>query len=193
MIPGESRSISQIRDVNSVVANGCLWSCSRVYRHLWHPTQHRYRRCQATFFSGNSTASASASSDTGEGRQVCDVYLVILGLMAGVPPDGQRFYSQSQRADHKKYYSIYSQIDIPLNDRNNDNDAWNARPSTDSWHAGAAMGANEAQHRRQHSAAAYDEKYDSEPSYGVKRQDSDRSFAEPHRPIGNEQPYQYRQ
>ncbi|QRW24477.1 hypothetical protein RhiXN_11389 [Rhizoctonia solani] len=190
--------------VNSVVVMGAFGVAAAFI--AISGTRHNTAtdRCQATFFSGNSTASASASSDTGEGRQVCDVFTwVILGLMAGLWVTlaffqayllmVTRFYSQSQRADHKKYYSIYSQIDIPLNDRNNDNDAWNARPSTDSWHAGAAMGANEAQHRRQHSAAAYDEKYDSEPSYGVKRQDSDRSFAEPHRPIGNEQPYQYRQ
>ncbi|KAF8728483.1 long-chain-acyl-CoA dehydrogenase, partial [Rhizoctonia solani] len=190
--------------VNSVVVMGAFGVAAAFI--AISGTRHNTAtdRCQATFFSGNSTASASASSDTGEGRQVCDVFTwVILGLMAGLWVTlaffqayllmVTRFYSQSQRADHKKYYSIYSQIDIPLNDRNNDNDAWNARPSTDSWHAGAAMGANEAQHRRQHSAAAYDEKYDSEPSYGVKRQDSDRYFAEPHRPIGNEQPYQYRQ
>lgn len=105
-----------------------------------------------------------------------------------------RFYSQSQRADHKKYYTIYSTLDIPLNDRNPD-DVWNPRPSTDSWHAGA-MGANDAQHRRQPSAATYDEKYDPEPSYGVRRFDSDRTLAEPHRPIEGESgsaQYQYRQ
>jgi hypothetical protein len=186
-------------------------------------------RCETTFFSGNSTATASSlsSDDTGEGRQVCEVFTwVILGLMGGLwvtlacfqvclflaashaleyPFELQflqgylmlvtRFYSQSQRADHKKYYSIYSTLDIPLNDRSTD-DAWNARASTDSWHAGAAMGANEAQHRRQHSAATYDEKYDTEPSYGVRRLDSDRSLAEPHRPIPDEPgpaQYQYRQ
>ncbi|KAG8715670.1 hypothetical protein FRC11_001617 [Ceratobasidium sp. 423] len=161
------------------------------------------KRCQVAFFSGNSTASTSSTDDTGEGQQVCDIFTwVILGLMAGLWVTlaffqayllmVARFYSQSQRADHKKYYSIYSQLDIPLSDRNNDNDAWNPRPSTDSWHAGAAMGANEAQHRRQQSTATYDEKYDPEPSYGVRRVDSDRTLAEPHRPIGNEQ-YQYRQ
>jgi hypothetical protein len=42
-------------------------------------------RCQVNFFSGNSTASASSSDDTGEGRQICDVFTwVILGLMAGL-------------------------------------------------------------------------------------------------------------
>lgn len=92
-----------------------------------------------------------------------------------------RFYSQSQRADHKKYYSIYSTLDIPLNERSDD--AWNARPSTDSWHAGAAMGANDAQHRRQNSAATYDEKYDPEASYGVQRFPSERTLAEPHRAV----------
>jgi hypothetical protein len=95
-----------------------------------------------------------------------------------------RFYSQSQRADHKKYYSVYSTLGIPLNERNTD-DAWNARPSTDSWHAGAAMGANDAQHRRQNSAATFqdDEKYDQEPSYGVRRFESSRTLAEPHRAV----------
>ncbi|KAG9086091.1 hypothetical protein FRC06_003281 [Ceratobasidium sp. 370] len=155
-------------------------------------------RCQKSFFAGNNTP--GSSDDSGEGEQICEVFTwVILGLMGGLWVSllsfqsylllVTRFYSQSQRADHKKYYTIYSTLDIPLSDRQHADDAWNVRPSTDSWHAGAAMGANDAQyHRRQNSAATYadDEKYDSEPSYGVRRYESDRTLAEPHRAVTEE-------
>ncbi|KAG8782929.1 hypothetical protein FRC12_020303 [Ceratobasidium sp. 428] len=154
-------------------------------------------RCQTTFFAGNNEAGSTDNS--GEGEQICEVFTwVILGLMGGLWITllsfqsyllmVTRFYSQSQRADHKKYYTVYSTLDIPLHERqvSADNDAWNARPSTDSWHAGAAMGANDAQyHRRQNSAATYadDEKYvDAEPAYGVRRV-GERTLAEPHRAV----------
>ncbi|KAG9094689.1 hypothetical protein FS749_012006 [Ceratobasidium sp. UAMH 11750] len=157
-------------------------------------------RCEKSFFAADNNPGAGASNDdSGEGEQICEVFTwVILGLMGGLWVTllsfqsylllVTRFYSQSQRADHKKYYTIYSTLDIPLNDRQHD-DAWNVRPSTDSWHAGAAMGANDAQyHRRQNSAATYadDEKYDTEPSYGVRRYESDRTLAEPHRAVTEE-------
>ncbi|QRW05977.1 hypothetical protein RhiLY_11294 [Ceratobasidium sp. AG-Ba] len=154
-------------------------------------------RCQRTFFATSNPSAASSNDDSGEGAQICEVFTwVILGLMGGLWVTllsfqsylllVTRFYSQSQRADHKKYYTIYSTLDIPLNDRqNSDNDAWVVRPSTDSWHAGAAMGANDAQyHRRQNSGVSYadDEKYDTtEPAYGVRR-----TLAEPHRAVTEE-------
>ncbi|KAF8601765.1 hypothetical protein BDV93DRAFT_413209, partial [Ceratobasidium sp. AG-I] len=155
-------------------------------------------RCETTFFGGNSTLTGSGSQDTGEGEQVCEIFTwSILGVMGGLWVSlasfqacrflaayllmVTRFYSLSQRADHKKYYTIYSTLDIPLNERSDD--AWNVRPSTDSWHAGAAMGANDAQHRRQNSAATYDEKYDPDATYGVQRFPSERTLAEPHRAV----------
>ena len=59
-----------------------------------------------------------------------------------------RNYGVSQRADHTKYHSIYSAHDggdnIMLNNIrsgvNGEDEAWGARPSTDSWHPRAAHG-----------------------------------------------------
>lgn len=43
------------------------------------------KRCEVTFFSGNSTASSSTSNDSGEGKEICDIFTwVILGLMGGL-------------------------------------------------------------------------------------------------------------
>ena len=53
-----------------------------------------------------------------------------------------RWYSTSQLADHSKYYSIYSASapdGINLGERQAD--AWDPRPSTESWSGGAAPGA----------------------------------------------------
>jgi len=109
--------------------------------------------CDQSFFTSNNQTTTAQNSS--EGQQVCNVFTwVVLGVMGALLAVlfvvqtyftfVLRGYGATQRADHSKYHSIYSQPGtdqhIMLNDlpgappHPTAADEWDHRPSTDSWH-----------------------------------------------------------
>ncbi|KAG8783661.1 hypothetical protein FRC15_004766 [Serendipita sp. 397] len=106
--------------------------------------------CQTQFFGHNADGAIGES----EGYQVCNIFCwatlgvmgalwVLLFVVQSYLTFVLRNYGASQRADHIKYHSIYSAHDGDRNDimlnnvrsgNNGDDEPWDARPSTDSWH-----------------------------------------------------------
>jgi hypothetical protein len=105
--------------------------------------------CETNFFSGD----GGSTTEDNKGEQICNIFCwstlgvmatlwLLLFLVQSYFVLVLRNYGITQRADHTKYHSIYSTHDgdnnIMLNNvrsgNNGDEEAWNARPSTDSWH-----------------------------------------------------------
>jgi len=111
-------------------------------------------QCDSSFFGSGNQTTTTAQVDT-EGQQICNIFTwVVLGIMGALWvvlfilqtyfTFALRGYGTTQRADHSKYQSIYSQNgtdqNIVLNERagrtthTTAGDEWDVRPSTDSWH-----------------------------------------------------------
>jgi len=146
--------------------------------------------CETSFFStlANGTTTAAPPSNA-EGQIVCDIFTwtdiglmgglwVVFAIFQGYLILVTRFYKNSQQADHLKYYSIYSASGA-VDGANGDNillsertprpeqgDAWDARPSTDSW-SGAAHQPTSAHYRTpSHIPMVPEEKpYPAQPGY----------------------------
>ncbi|KAG8990853.1 hypothetical protein FRB90_001594, partial [Tulasnella sp. 427] len=142
-------------------------------------------KCVQDFFSSNSTSTAQASvgADDGQGPTICNIFTwvdvgimgafwIVMLIFQGYLLLVCRWYSASQLADHSKYYSIYSvnpPEGIALGERQRADDAWDPRPSTESWSGGAmSPGVNRSGfgvHSRQNSDAT-------ERAYGVSAADA---------------------
>ncbi|KAG8978605.1 hypothetical protein FRC05_009877 [Tulasnella sp. 425] len=154
--------------------------------------------CVQNFFAANATSADQAGvfADDGQGPTICNIFTwVSVGIMGGLWLimlifQGYlllvcRWYSVSQLADHSKYYSIYSvnpPDGIALGDRQRGEDAWDPRPSTESWsRGGMSPGATQPMfgagaHSRQNSDAmerpygvsAADAYAEKKPAYGYR-------------------------
>ncbi|KAG8928055.1 hypothetical protein FRC02_007418 [Tulasnella sp. 418] len=165
--------------VNAIVISlifgvGATWIIISATRH-----QPATDKCVNTFFAETPADETSAIASGGQGDTICSIFTwVDIGIMAGLWVVMAIFqgylilvchwYSVSQRADHSKYYSIYS-VNAPesegydLGARRPGDDAWDPRPSTDSWSGNAFSGnaaARYSDHARQPSDAT-------EKGYGV--------------------------
>jgi len=118
--------------------------------------------CEASFFAGDT----GTTTEDSKGEQICNIFCwstlgvmgalwVLLALVQTYFVLVLRNYGVTQRADHTKYHSIYSAHDgdnnIMLNNvrsGNGDEEAWNARPSTDSWRPHGEYRDDEPSHSR---------------------------------------------
>ncbi|KAG8923971.1 hypothetical protein FRC01_012100 [Tulasnella sp. 417] len=150
--------------------------------------------CVQDFFANNATSTDQAGvfADDGQGPTICNIFTwvsvgimgafwIIMLIFQGYLILVCRWYSVSQLADHSKYYSIYSvnpPEGIALGERQRGDDAWDPRPSTESWSGGGMRSPGVARpgfgaHSRQNSdvnygvsaADAYAEK---KPTYGYR-------------------------
>ncbi|KAG8992721.1 hypothetical protein FRB94_013471 [Tulasnella sp. JGI-2019a] len=110
--------------------------------------------CITNFYTNTTTNTTGigggADATAGEGQTVCNIFVwADIGIMGGLWLlmfifQGYlilltQWYSSTQRADHEKYYSVYSveaPQGIPLGERQRIGDAWDPRPSTESWSGG---------------------------------------------------------
>ncbi|KIO33865.1 hypothetical protein M407DRAFT_3860 [Tulasnella calospora MUT 4182] len=160
--------------------------------------------CIQDFFANNATTvdQANAFADDGQGPTICNIFTwVSVGIMGGLWIimlifQGYlllvcRWYSVSQLADHSKYYSIYSvnpPEGIPLGDRQRGEDAWDPRPSTESWSGGQmspgvarpGFGAHSRQNSdvndRAYGVSAADAYAEKKPTYGYRDDPTSHSY-----------------